>query len=268
LSAAAIPAHSPDAGNGERMYHAGGCISCHKPPEEAAGAQADLPSGGHPFKTPVGVFYPPNLTPDPETGIGKWSELQFVNAMMRGVSPDGRHYLPGFPYPSYARMRIEDVLDLKAYLDTLPSVRSPGIEPRGLIDAVLRRGVGLWKLLALDLAPPPADPARSDDWNRGAYLVHAPGHCGECHTPRNFLMVSDPSRLLAGGPHPAEDAKVRSLRGLAARDRYKTVDALVKGFKFYNEDMDSGGMGSIQANLQKLPDEDLAAIAEYLLSLE
>ena len=212
----------------------------------------------------MGVLYPPNLTPDPATGLGNWTGLEFANAMMRGVSPGGQHYLPVFPYTSYARMRIEDVLDLKAYLDTLPAAGSPSLQPRSWTDGLLRRGIGIWKWLGLDTSQWVDDPARSASWNRGGYIVNGPGHCGECHTPRNFLMVSDQSRFLAGGPHPAEEGKVRSLRGLIARGRYNDVDALVKGFKFYNEDMDSGGMGSVQANLQKLPAEDLRAISEYI----
>ena len=195
-------------------------------------------------------------------------QSQFVNAMMRGVSPGGQHYIPAFPYTSYAKMRIEDVLDLKAYLDTLPSVHAPNVQPRTFGGAVLRRGVGVWKWLGLDITPVIDNPAKSKSWNRGAYLVNGPGHCGECHTPRNFLMVSDGGRLLAGAPHPVEEGKVRSLRGLVARGRYKDVNDLVKGFTFYNEEMDSGGMGSIQANLQRIPVDDLAAISEYLLSLE
>jgi mono/diheme cytochrome c family protein len=268
LSAAEIPDYAPRPERGERIYHVGGCISCHKPPEGAAGLDATVPSGGQPLKTPLGLFYPPNLTPDAATGLGNWTDLEFVNAMMRGVSRGGRHYFPVFPYTSYIKMRVEDVLDLRSYLDTLPPVRSPNLQSANLIDAVVRRGIGLWKRLALDTTPPPNDPARSESWNIGAYLVNAPGHCGECHTPRNFLMISDESRRFAGGPHPVEEAKVRSLRGLAARGRYKDIDALVKGFKFYNEDMDSGGMGSVQSNLQKLSDADLVAIAEYLMSLD
>ena len=153
LSAAALPDYLPKPEKGELLYHAGGCISCHKPPEGQAGSKPALPSGGHPFNSPIGVLYPPNLTPDAKTGLGNWSNLDFVNAMMRGVSPGGQHYVPAFPYTSYAKMRIEDVLDLKAYLDTLSPVHAPNVQPRTFGGAVLRRGVGVWKWLGLDIAP-------------------------------------------------------------------------------------------------------------------
>lgn len=277
ISAAAIPAHTPDLANGERMFHAGGCISCHKPAEDSAAAHPALPSGGFALRTPAGTFYPPNLTPDPETGIGKWSDAEFVNAMQRGISPSGEHYLPAFPYPSYARMRLADVLDLKGYLMSLEPVRSerrPPEFPLGLpVEWFARRTIGLWKLLAFSDQPFEPDPTRSEVWNRGAYLVSGPGHCGECHTPRNFLMMPKEAERFAGGPHPdGSDDRVRSLRDLVGRERYKDAAdlamALQFGEAFGYDKLSRGGMGSVQSNLAKLPPEDVAAIAEYLVSLK
>ena len=272
LTASAIPPHRPDRVNGETLFHAGSCLFCHKAADGTAGAERGLPSGGAPFRTPVGTFYPGNLTPDPETGIGRWSEVEFVNAVMRGISPDGRHYFPAFPYPSYRAMRIEDVLDLRAYLMGLPAVRSAHREPSVPLAALARRGVGLWKRIALGAPAYVPDPGRVASWRRGAYLVHAPGHCGECHTPRNLLMVPDEGRYLAGGPHPAGEGKVPSLRGLVARKRYKNAAdlalALQYGETYGYDKLSSGGMGAIQSNLARLPESDLRAIAEYLASLE
>ena len=108
MTQAMVPAHQPDLANGAIMYNIGGCISCHKPPADAAGMDATLPSGGAPLKTPVGTLYPPNLTPDAETGLGKWSDLDFLNAMMRGLSPSDAHAIPAFPYTSYTHMRAQD----------------------------------------------------------------------------------------------------------------------------------------------------------------
>ena len=108
--------------NGKFFYTIGGCIGCHKPDPANASTDASLPSGGAPLKTPIGVLYPPNLTPDPETGIGKWSELDFVNAVQHGISHDGNHIIPALPYTSYAAMRTEDVLDIRAYLMSLKPV--------------------------------------------------------------------------------------------------------------------------------------------------
>jgi mono/diheme cytochrome c family protein len=138
--------------------------------------------------------------------------------------------------------------------------------------AVARRGVGLWKRLALAHGSFEPDPARSDVWNRGAYLTSGPGHCGECHTPRNWMMIPDENRHMAGGPHPAEEGDVPSLRGLVARERYKDAGdltlALQYGETFGYDKLSSGGMADIQTNLALLPESDVQAISEYLLSLD
>ena len=128
LPADAIPTHAVDLRNGETLYHAGSCLACHKAPEGAPGSDRGLPAGGTPFPTPVGTFHPQNLTPDVETGIGRWSEVDFVNAMRLGISPRGTHYFPAFPYASYRSMTMADLLDLRAYLMSLPAVRSPSPE--------------------------------------------------------------------------------------------------------------------------------------------
>jgi len=272
LTASAMPPHRPDPVNGEILFHAASCLYCHEPADSAPVGERGLPSGGAPFRTPVGTFFPGNLTPDFETGIGRWSAADFVNAVTRGISPDGRHYFPAFPYPSYRAMRIEDVLDLRAYLMGLPPVRSRHGEPSVPLVGLARRGVGLWKRIALRAPPYEPDPGRGASWRRGAYLVHAPGHCGECHTPRNLLMVPDEGRYLAGGPHPAGEGKVPSLLGLIARKRYKSAAdvalALQYGETYGYDKLSSGGMGAIQSNLARLPEDDLRAIGEYLASLE
>jgi len=231
-----------------------------------------VPAGGAPFKTPVGIFYPPNLTPDKATGIGAWSDLDFLNAVMRGIGPDGSHLIPAFPYTSYARMRMEDVLDIRAYLATLPAITSPEQEADIPLSFLVRRGVGLWKWVGFDETPWQPDETRDAQWNRGAYLVNGPGHCGECHTPRNILMVTDGSRAFAGGPHPGGEGKVPSLRDLIGRGRYKDAADLVSAFTFGEvmgyDKLSSGGMGEVQSNLAKLPPEDLAAIVAYVTSLK
>lgn len=270
LPATALPEHVADLANGEVLYHAGSCFACHHPPESAD--EPTLPSGGAPFKTPIGSFYPQNITPDADTGIGGWSEIDFVNAMARGLAPDGRHYFPAFPYMAYRAMPLSDLLDLRAYLMSLRPV-SAAHPPHAVPQlGLLRRGVGLWKRIALRRPPflPASDGSAS--WRRGAYLVNAPGHCGECHTPKNWMMLEDLKHYMAGGPHPEGEGKVPSLRGLVAREKYEDASqltlALRHGEEFGYEDLSSGGMGRIQANLAELPEQDLAAIAEYLLSLE
>jgi mono/diheme cytochrome c family protein len=272
MTAAALPQHTADAKNGEQLYNAGGCISCHKPDKADTAADPKIPSGGMAFKTPAGTLYPPNLTPDTETGIGIWNDLDFVNAMKLGISPGGEHYIPAFPYASYTRMKTEDVLDIKAYLATLPAVKSP--RKSGLpLEFFVRRGTGLWKLVGLDTTPWAEDANQTPAWNRGSYLVNGPGHCAECHTPRNLFMATDRSRHLMGGPHP-EDSKVKvpSLRNLLAGQCYKSAKDLVFAFQYGNEtdecSLSAAGMASVQTNLSYLPEADQAAIAEYLTSLK
>ncbi len=270
IDPASLPAHTADLANGERLYHISGCISCHHPAEEA-GADKKLPSGGAPLVTPIGTLYPPNITPDQQTGIGSWSEASFVDAVQHGVAPNGAHYVPAFPYVSYGRMKTEDVLDIRAYLMTLPAVNAAAKPADIPFPWVIRRGVGLWQKMAMQ-PPIAADPSQSESWNRGAYLVNGPGHCAECHTPRNVFMVMDQSRAFAGGPHPEGKGQVPSLRDLLGRKKYKDVDELADALKqgeegFYN-DLSKGGMAAVQHNISLLPDDDIHAIAEYIASLK
>jgi mono/diheme cytochrome c family protein len=261
-----------DAARGERLYHAGGCISCHKPAETLAGVDPSVPAGGSPLATPIGTLYPSNITPDRKTGIGGWSDLDFLNAVKRGLSPAGSHYIPAFPYASYAAMPAGDILDIRAYLMGLAPVNSPPLPSSLPFEPLLRRGVGMWKLLGLRTAEWRPDPARDEEWNRGAYLVNGPGHCGECHTPRNLFMVADVSQALAGGPHPEGKGKVPSLRDLIGRGRYQSreqiAEALQYGELFGYDRLSSGGMAAVQRNIAKLPEADIRAIAAYLASLK
>jgi len=271
IDEAELPRHDPDLANGRVLYDAGSCYTCHAPADPEV-EQKRLPAGGRSFATPVGTFYPQNLTPDPVTGIGRWTEADFVNAMQRGISPDGRHYFPAFPYPSFRLMRVEDVLDLHAYLMSLEAVRSPTAEAAVPFLWLARRGVGLWNRIALDDGTYEPDPAHDEAWNRGRYLVVSIGHCGECHTPRNLLMVPDETRFLAGGSHPRGEGDVPSLRGLLARKRYKDAGdltlAMQYGETFGYDKLSSGGMGAIQENLARLPESDVRAMSDYLVSLD
>jgi mono/diheme cytochrome c family protein len=178
VSAAALPAHTPNLDNGKTMFNAGGCASCHATPNQDDRTKL---GGGFPLKSPFGTFYVPNISSDAKDGIGGWSEAQFVTAMLKGTSPTGEHYYPAFPYSSYQRMNVADVRDLFAYLKTLPAV-SGRIRDHDLpFPFNVRLAVGGWKLLYLDGRSFTPDPSQSADWNRGAYLVNGPGHCAECH---------------------------------------------------------------------------------------
>lgn len=263
--------HDANPSNGERLYHAAGCHSCHLP-DAASGLDLVLPAGGTALKTPVGVFYPPNLTQDVETGLGAWSDLDFVNAMQRGVGKSGSHLIPAFPYTSYAHMTREDVLDIRAYLATLPPVKNVTTPHAVFALPIVRRGLGLWKWIGLDDTITSFDALQPDAINKGRYLVDGPGHCNECHTPRTIFMTSNMGKYLAGGPHPEGEGKVPSLRGLIERGRFKDANdiklALQNGEMLGYEGLSAGGMGKVQTNMSKLPDADVAAIAEYLASLK
>jgi mono/diheme cytochrome c family protein len=266
----ALPARTPDLDNGERLYHAASCAYCHRA-ADAPATNPGPPAGGAPFATPVGTFYPGNLTPDRETGLGTWTEAQFVDAMVHGTSPDGRHYFPAFPYSSFRAMPLDDVRDLRAYLMSLPPVPSGPLRPATVaLEPLARRGVGLWKRVALGTyAPTPAP--REPGLRRGEYLANGPGHCGECHTPRDLAMRPDGRRQFAGGPHPAGEGKVPSLRGLVVRKRYADAAdlalALQHGETLGYDKLSSGGMGAIQSSLARLPESDLLSIAQYLVTL-
>jgi len=286
LDAKALPADlAGDAAKGRYLFWAGGCASCHSAPcPDAPGrscAKADdekmMLTGGVRFRTPFGEFVAPNISSDPDAGIGGWTTLQFINAMKRGVSPAGQHYYPVFPYPSYQRMTVADLADLKAFLDTLPAVSETPGEHDLDFPFNIRRGVGLWKLLAVDGEDFTPDPAADQKVNRGAYLVNGPGHCGECHTPRRLLGIDtqlaplDHSRWLAGAPEPEGTGFVPNITpdGITGIGDWSETDiayALETGFK---PDFDTlgGTMTKVQENMARLTDEDRLAIAAYLKSI-
>jgi mono/diheme cytochrome c family protein len=265
LTAAQLPAHAPDLANGERVFYAGGCTSCHSAPE-AKGEEKLKLSGGLELKTDFGTFRVPNISPDRETGIGGWSTLDFANAVLRGVSRGGAHLYPAFPYPSYARMRIEDVIDLKAFMDTLPPVSNRVAGHELGFPFNVRRGVGLWKLLYLSPEPVITLVDASDAVRRGQYLVEGPGHCGECHTSRDLMGGLKKALWLSGAPNPEGRGTIPNITpgpGGLTWSASEIVETLKTGF---TPDFDTlgGRMGEVQQNLSHLPDADLEAIAAYL----
>jgi mono/diheme cytochrome c family protein len=196
LLSGAIPAEAEEDAvtRGEYLVRAGGCFSCHTV------AGGEKLAGGRALASPFGTFYSPNITPDPETGIGRWTDAQFLRALREGVRPDGANYFPVFPYPSFTRITNRDALALKAYLFSLPPVHRenrPHDVPFPFSWRFLQTG---WKLLFFTPGPFQPAPDRSVAYNRGAYLVTALAHCGECHTPRNFLGATQSAQRLAGTP--------------------------------------------------------------------
>jgi mono/diheme cytochrome c family protein len=263
-----LPVHSPDASAGERLFWAGGCASCHAAPVKGKRAKGDdklILGGGMELSSPYGVFRVPNISPHAEDGIGAWSMVDFVNAMQHGVSPDGRHYYPSFPYASYARMPVEDVMDLKAYLDTLAAVEGHvGGHILGFPWSV-RRGIGLWKRLYLETDPVlgSGDPLVE----RGRVLVEGAGHCGECHTPRDRFGGLDFDRWLAGAPNLEGKGRIPNI----TPGGKKTSEWSRRDIEYYLEsgftpDFDTvgGSMVAVQENMAMLTKEDREAIAAYL----
>jgi mono/diheme cytochrome c family protein len=274
VPASALPAHKPDLANGEYMFIAGGCAECHAEPVDKCKStkvrNKHVLAGGRCIKTPYGIFNVPNISPDKETGIGKWTTLDFVNAMKRGIGPGGTHLYPAFPYASYQRMTYEDLIDLKAYLDTLPAAKNE-VQPHQLTFPYnVRRGVGLWQLLYVNGKSFKPDPKASEEVNRGAYLAKGPGHCGECHSPRNFIGGTIASEAYAGARNPEGRGRVPNITPSHDGIGDWSAEDITYFFETGNTpdfDVVGGLMAPVQENLAKLKPEDRAAITAFLKSL-
>jgi mono/diheme cytochrome c family protein len=264
VPANALPSRTPDLANGKEMFLAGGCSSCHATPGQDDKTKL---GGGLALKSPFGTFYVPNISPDPSDGIGRWSEADLVTAMTKGTSPDGRHYFPAFPYTSYQNMRTEDVRDLFAYLKTLPAVQGRVRDHDVPFPFNVRRLVGGWKLLFLGRQPS-ADPSRPDDWKRGEYLVNGPGHCAECHSPRNALGAIVAAQRFGGGPNPEGEGWVPNITQQALKD-YSVEDIadLFETGSTPDGNTVGGPMRPVIRNLAQLTPEDRNAMAVYIKSL-
>lgn len=262
-----VGARAPDLGNGETMFNIGGCSACHATPGQKD--QRRL-GGGLALATPFGTFKVPNISPDATYGIGAWSEEAFVNAVLRGLGRNGEHLYPAFPYTSYQRMALDDVRDLYAFLKTLPAEVRPSEPHQVPFPFNVRRGLGLWKLLYLDGKPFAADPSKSAEVNRGAYLVEGPGHCAECHSPRDLLGGIVAARRFAGGPDAEGKGWVPNITphtdGIATWSGDDIAYLLRSGL---TPDSDSVGstMADVVRHTAKLSDADRAAIAAYLKTL-
>lgn len=260
LSEADVPVHEPDIANGERLFHAGGCAACHGPGL----------GGGLEIATSFGTFRVPNISPDTAAGIGNWRTLDFINAMKSGVSPGGKHYYPAFPYTSYTRMTLPDLIDLKSYLDTVEPVREH-VRGHDLgFPWNIRRGIGLWKRLYLDPGFVLQIPAGGERLERARYLVESVGHCAECHTPRNRMGGLRRNRWFAGGPSPDGDGSIPNITphadGLGGWSERDIIRYLKSGFT-PDYDTVGGSMTEVQENIARLPDSDREAIAVYLKAL-
>lgn len=255
----------PAARRGEYVAAAAGCLGCHTDGK----ANAVPYAGGRALKTPFGTFYGPNITPHPVAGIGKWSEADFARAIREGLRPDGAHYFPAFPYPSFARIADGDLKDLWAYLRALPpSDRRNQAHDLGF-PYNWRFLVRFWKWLYFTPGRFAPDPGRSAVVNRGDYLVNVLGHCGECHTPRNFLGGPKRARHLAGTPKGAGDGGTSNLTPANLK---KWGDAELAGFlqtgMTSEGDVTGERMGEVVRNTtSRLTAQDLSAMIAYLRTL-
>ena len=267
LLAASPAAAQPDlVTRGEYLVHAADCYSCHT-----------VPGGGKPFaggralKTPFGTFYTPNITPDRETGIGAWTDADFLRALRDGVGPNGENYFPVFPYPSFTRITDDDARAIKAYLFSLPPVRQSNRPHEVPFPFSLRWLQSGWKFLYFAHGPFQPLPGLNAEQNRGAYLVTARSHCGECHTPRNAFGAVRPDMALAGTRDGPDGELVPNITpdkqtGIGQWDKSDLADLLQTGQTPEQSNVKGAMKEAVQDGLKYLTDADRKAIAEYIFA--
>lgn len=261
LAAAELEGLAGDAERGRPLFAAAGCASCHVAPDAEA-TDAPVLSGGLLFETAFGTFAAPNISPSPQ-GIGDWTDAEVINAVVRGVSPEGQHYYPAFPWNAYNKADLQDVADIVAYLRTLPPSDAESLAHSVPFPFNIRRAIGGWKLLFLqdewvlggDLTP---------EQERGRYLVEALAHCGECHTPRNALGGLRTGAWLAGAPDPAGDGHNPNITPAGLQWSEGEIVAMLQSGFTPEFDVVGGEMAAVVRNTSQLSDADRAAIAAYL----
>ena len=264
---AKISAAADSVARGAYLAAAAGCDQCHTDAEHGGRPYA----GGRALETPYGIVYPTNITPDRETGIGRWRPGDFERALRWGIAPDDSHYLPVFPFPFYNRLIDQDVADLKAFLDNVTSVSriDRAADASGFSAARARAAI----TVIGEPFPGPwtPDPSRDPTWNRGAYLVATVGRCGDCHTPRNLLGVREVARVLSGNSAGPGGKLVPNITpdpqtGIGDWSVEDIVTLLNTG-QTPEFDFVGGAMAEIVRNTSRLDEADRRAIAVYLKSL-
>ncbi|WFU51584.1 cytochrome c (plasmid) [Sinorhizobium terangae] len=253
------------ASRGEIIFAAGGCASCHATPGQPDPLKL---GGGLALASPFGTFRVPNISPDPVDGIGSWSVADLANALISGVSPEGRHYYPAFPYPSYTGMRPDDVRDLYAYLQTLPRVSGRAPPHDLFLFFRIRRFVGFWKLLFFREGKSEAMLNEDPVHDRGAYLVEALAHCADCHSTRNIFGAIRPTTRFAGGPDLEGTGFVPNITParIGGWSEGELAEMLKSG-RTPNHGRVGSSMRDVVANTSQLPESDRIAIARYIKSL-
>jgi mono/diheme cytochrome c family protein len=254
-----------DPERGGLVFAAGDCASCHASPGQSDRLHL---GGGLALASPFGTFRVPNISPDPKDGIGKWRTIDLANALLRGVSPDGSYYYPVFPYPSFAHMTAADVVDLEAYLRTLPAVagRAPAHEINPIFG--IRRFVGFWNVLYFDRSPIEPDPGQDQKWNRGRYLVESLGHCAECHSTRDMLGGVEAKTRFAGGPDPEGAGFYPNITPTRIGNwSEQDIAEMLRSGNTPDHGRVGSSMSDVVHNTAMLPDGDRDAIAAYIKSL-
>ena len=249
---------------GRYLAIAGDCASCHTVP-----GSGQPFAGGRPIETPFGTVVGANITPDSETGIGAWSDDQFVRALREGKGHDGELLYPAMPYPYYTKLTESDALAIRAYLNTVTPVRNAVVSNTLPFPLDIRQGMAAWNALYFTSGEFKPDPAKSTEWNRGAYLVEGLGHCGACHTPKSALGGDDHAHAFQGyalqgwfAPNITNDSE----RGLG---RWSVADIAAYLKNGHNPTTASTGIMAEEITLSSshMIDADLTAIATYLKAL-
>jgi mono/diheme cytochrome c family protein len=276
VPASRIPAlvkRTPDpaaAARGAYLAAAAGCAGCHT--DKATGGARF--AGGKAIPSRFGTLTSRNITPDPMHGIGAWSDEDFFAALRTGISPGGETYFPVFPFTSFTLMTDRDILDIRAYLATLPAAADEAHRPPSGVKFPLNlpHFMSLWRALYFDAGPLKPDPQQSAQWNRGAYLANAVAHCGECHTPRNWLAAREDDRRFGGGiAYGAGGKRAPNITpdpgdGIG-KWRPEDVVTLLKTGMTPDGDFVAAPMSEVVEGTAKLGDSDRMAIAVYLKSL-
>jgi cytochrome c5 len=259
---------------GEYLAKAGDCIACHTNTPEKGTAFA----GGLPMHTPFGTIYSPNITPDKATGIGNWTDEQFIKAMREGISPQGHYYYPAFPYYYFNKITTDDLIAIKAYLDSIPAISQKN-RPVEMVKPFNQRFLQFgWRELFFrpqNTGPFQTNPNKSPVWNRGAYLVDGLGHCSMCHSP-SYHIISE--SLPLGAPIRKYDLTGATVQGFFAPNISKANLATISDeeiTRVFTEDHLIGG-GNVEGpmlevnhdSLKYLSQSDLSAIATYLKSVQ
>jgi mono/diheme cytochrome c family protein len=255
------------AARGGYLAKAANCEGCHTDRQTGSARFA----GGRGIPTPFGVYYSGNITPDPTYGIGAWSDTDFLRALRQGVMPSGAYYFPAFPFPAFSLMTDRDILDIKAYLVRQMPVAEPDRAPAASFPFDVRATMAPWRLLYFEPGPYIPDPSQSSEWNRGAYLANAVGHCGECHTPRGALGALDNNRRFAGTMSASTGVRAPNItadraHGIGAWSVDDITDLLKIGIA-PSGDFASGSMAEVVEGTSQLTDADRRAIAVYTTSV-